>query len=73
VPRSAVIRVGGSAWVYVKTAEEKLTRRPVPLDTPTPEGWFVAQGLKPGDPIVTRGAQSVLSEEINFGAKQEEE
>jgi RND family efflux transporter MFP subunit len=73
VPRSAVVRFGGSTWVYVKTDEEKLTRRPAPVDTATPEGWFVAEGLKPGDAVVVQGAQSVLSEELKFGTKEEEE
>lgn len=73
VPRSAVIRVAGLAWVYVKSDAEKLTRRQMPVDTPMFEGWFVAEALKAGDTIVTRGAQTVLSEELSFGTKEEEE
>jgi multidrug efflux pump subunit AcrA (membrane-fusion protein) len=73
IPRSAVVRFGGSTWVYVRSAEEKFIRRQVPVDVPTPEGWFVAERLKSGEPVVVRGAQSVLSEELRFGTAEEEE
>lgn len=73
VPRSAIVRFGGSTWVYIRSAEEKFTRRPAPLDISTAEGWFVAETLKPGDPVVVRGAQSVLSEELKFSSSEQEE
>lgn len=62
VPAQAVVRHAGQAWVYVELAADTFARRPVPVDQPHPDGWLV-----PGDwprPLVTHGAQSLLSEEL---------
>ena len=68
IPRSAVLRHDGRAWVYVQEEEEKFVRKPVTLDTPLDgdKGWFVAEGggIKADDLLVTVGAQSLLSEEL---------
>ena len=68
IPRSAVLRHDGRAWVYVQEEEEKFVRKPVMLDTPLDgdKGWFVAEGggIKADDLLVTVGAQSLLSEEL---------
>ena len=68
VPRSAVLRHDGRAWVYVQEEEEKFARKPVTLDTPLDgdKGWFVAEGggIKADDLLVITGAQSLLSEEL---------
>ena len=68
VPRSAVLRHDGRAWVYVQEEEEKFVRKPVTLDTPLDgdKGWFIAEGggIKADDLLVTTGAQSLLSEEL---------
>jgi hypothetical protein len=71
VPRNAVVRFNGAAWVYIQTGEETFQRVEVPLEHPLAEGWFVASGLKPQDKLVTVGAQQVLSEELKGqGAEQ---
>ena len=68
IPRSAVLRHDGRAWVYVQEEEEKFARKPVRLDTPLDgdKGWFIAEGggIKADDLLVTTGAQSLLSEEL---------
>lgn len=65
VPRDAVVRVEGAGWVYVQNEGAKsFTRKKVPLDRPEDNGWFVAEGLSPGDSIVAVGAQTLLSEEM---------
>ena len=68
IPRSAVLRHDGRAWVYVQEEEEKFARKPVTLDTPLDgdKGWFVAEGggIKADDLLVITGAQSLLSEEL---------
>jgi hypothetical protein len=68
IPRSAVLRHDGRAWVYVQEEEEKFVRKPVTLDTPLDgdKGWFVPEGggIKADDLLVTTGAQSLLSEEL---------
>jgi hypothetical protein len=66
VPRGAVVRTEGSGWVYVldNKGAEAFTRTEIALDHPTPLGWFVTQGIKAGDYIVSNGAQQLLSIEL---------
>src|SRR5436190_8085229 len=64
VPREAIVRFNGATWVYLQKSEETFERREVKLDSPLSEGWFVHEGLKAGDKVVTIGAQELLSEEL---------
>lgn len=64
VPASAVIWSEGKPWVYQQTAADHFTRRSVATDVPVERGFFVEQGFSPGDKIVVRGAQALLSEEL---------
>jgi len=64
VPREAVIRFNGTTWVYVQTADNTFQRTEAALDRPLEDGWFVREGLKPQDKVVTVGAQQLLSEEL---------
>lgn len=77
IPRSAVLRHDGRAWVYVQEEEEKFVRKPVTLDTPLDgdKGWFVPEGggIEAGDLLVTTGAQSLLSEELKAQGSGEPE
>lgn len=72
VPRSAVIWQTGKSWVYVQTDQEKFARREVALEDPASGGWFT-RSLKPGDKVVTRGAQMMLSEEFKSQIRVEDE
>jgi hypothetical protein len=63
VPRSAIVRAQGSAWVYEQLGEDAFTRREVVLDQPAESGWFVSS-LSPGARVVVAGAQTLLSEEF---------
>lgn len=64
VPRAAVVRTQGKAWVYVMDAGgEAFTRTAISLEHPAEGGWFVSNGIKPEDHLVTTGAQTLLSEE----------
>lgn len=65
VPSSAVIRHLGKAWVYVQTSAQEFTRREIPLDRPGTKGWFVSSSVIGNDRVVTSGAQTILSEELN--------
>jgi RND family efflux transporter MFP subunit len=71
VPRSAVIWQTGKSWVYVQTDKEKFARREVALEDPASGGWFT-RSLKPGDKVVTRGAQMLLSEEFKSQIRVED-
>ena len=72
VPRAAVIWQSGKSWVYVKTEKEKFARREVVLEDPASAGWFT-RSLKPGDKVVTTGAQMLLSEEFKSQIRVEDD
>ena len=64
IPASAVVWSEGKAWVYAQVSPERFSRSPIATDVPVENGFFAAQGLSPGDKIVTVGAQALLSEEM---------
>ena len=72
IPRTAVVRAEGRAWVYVQLGEPRFRRQVVNLDAPTPGGWFAASGVGPGDRVVVDGAQTLLSEEFKSQIKLED-
>jgi multidrug efflux pump subunit AcrA (membrane-fusion protein) len=67
VSKSAVVRYLGKVWVYVVAPDGGFDRKEISADRQMPDGsgFFVIEGLKPGDQIVTTGAASLLSQEIN--------
>ena len=64
VPRSAVVRYSGRAWVYFQLSSDRFARREIASTQPTDAGWFLSSGVKPGERVVTSGAQLLLSEEL---------
>lgn len=66
VPASAIVWYGGQPWTYVQTAPTRFARRPVAVDMPAGDGYFVpASGqVHAGDRVVTAGAQLLLSQEL---------
>ena len=66
IPRAAVTRFNGKPWIYLLTDATTFLRREISLEYPLAEGWFAAQGLKPGDRVVVGGAQLLLSEEQKY-------
>ena len=64
VPREALIRHEGEVFIYVQAGEDTFARREIELNRPSDAGWFVHEGLKPRDKVVTTGAQQLLSEEL---------
>ncbi|HXC98497.1 MAG TPA: hypothetical protein VN048_04085 [Verrucomicrobiae bacterium] len=65
VPGDAVVRTEGAGWIYILDSGGKsFTRKAIALDHSTEGGWFVANGIGPGDSIVIVGAQTLLSEEL---------
>ena len=63
VPRDAIVRHEGEAFVYVQGGADKFERKEIELEHPLAQGWFV-ENLKPGMKIVITGAQQLLSEEL---------
>lgn len=65
LPDSALVRYNGTTWVYLQTGDTTFARTEVRLEQPLEHGWFVSTRVKPGDKVVTVGAQELLSEELN--------
>lgn len=63
IPRSAVIRLDGADWAYVRTGDATFERRELSDALRTGEGWFVTQGFSPGEKLVVAGAGSLLGVE----------
>jgi hypothetical protein len=64
IPNSAIVRTADGTWAYVQIAPTRFERRPVPSNQATQSGWLVTDGFAPGDRIVAKGAQALLSEEF---------
>lgn len=64
VPRSAIVRHEGQAFVYVDAGDGLFERISIELERPAEKGWFVQNRLKPEQKIVVVGAQQLLSEEL---------
>jgi hypothetical protein len=64
VPRSAIVRKDGAAWVYILTGDSEFTRREISTERPSDNGYFVSRGVNAGEKAVTIGAQQLLSEEL---------
>ena len=76
LPASAVIWHGGKQWVYLSEPDDKVPdasefrRRDVSSGEPVGDNWFVA-GFEGDAEVVVRGAQVLLSEELKFQIKNE--
>ncbi|MHB1202920.1 MAG: hypothetical protein ACYCZC_07220 [Acidithiobacillus sp.] len=63
VPDSAVLWYADQAWVYLQTDAEHFVRHRVSTQAPVRGGWFETD-LRPGQRVVTQGAQLLLSQEM---------
>jgi hypothetical protein len=64
VPRDAIVRTDGAAWVYVEAGSaDTFHRVRISLDRASLSGWLTTTGVAAGDRVVTSGAQQLLSEE----------
>jgi hypothetical protein len=50
--------------VYIQATPDTFTRRQVQLTTPSESGWFIKDGIQPGEKLVVAGGQVLLSEEL---------
>jgi hypothetical protein len=71
VPRSAVLRRDGGAFVYVEASPGSFERRAASLLRPREDGWLATGALAPGEPVVVRGAQQLLGVEFSQSAPAE--
>ncbi|MBW8812843.1 MAG: hypothetical protein JF588_05400 [Caulobacterales bacterium] len=63
VPREALLRTGGQTFAYVRRDAASFDRRPIVGGLPDPAGLFVAQGFRPGEAVVTKGAAQLFAAE----------
>lgn len=73
VPNAAVVWHAGKAWTYVKTDGQTFARHEVSTARELGGGWFNASGFDPGQEVVVSGAQLLLSEELKFQIRNENE
>ena len=73
VPEAAVVWHGGRAWAYVREQPTTFVRKPVSTAEEIGNSWFNAEGFHPGDEVVVSGAQLLLSEELKFQIRNENE
>ncbi len=71
VPASAVVFYLGKAWIYQEEKDEEFERVEIPANTPVDGGWFLEKDTLEVHPVVTKGAQSILSKET-IGTVEEE-
>lgn len=67
VPDAAVVQWEGLAWAFVQRGPRSYVRARVMTDYPVAGGFVVStasSGLQPGNLVVVRGAQQLLSEEF---------
>jgi len=65
VPEPAVVVADGLYWCYVKKDEDVYQRVAIDTSRPLGEGYFVGDGIAPGQEVVTAGAGSLLARELN--------
>jgi len=73
VPEAAVVWHGGKAWAYVKADDKTFVRKLVSTDNEIGDAWFNVDGFSSGDEVVVSGAQLLLSEELKFQIRNENE
>src|SRR5262249_46111098 len=71
VPRVAVVRHAGGAFVYVQSGDDAFQRKQIELAHPLNNGFFLQEGLGPQDRVVIVGAQQLLSAELNVSEAEE--
>jgi hypothetical protein len=74
VPDAAIVWHAGRSWVYVAADEtDVFERMPVAARERVDGGWFAAGGPAPGTRVVVKGAQLLLSEELEYQIRNENE
>jgi hypothetical protein len=75
IPAAAVVWHAGKAWVYTKGADEDdlFVRREVSVQEDRDDGYFNAVEWGDEEEVVVSGAQLLLSEELKFQIRNENE
>ena len=73
VPAAAVVWYAGKAWTYVKVDEQTFARYEVATTDEMENGWFNVADFDDADEAVVSGAQLLLSEELKYQIRNENE
>jgi hypothetical protein len=73
VPSAAVVWHAGKAWAYVRDDEQTFARHEVSTTDELEGGWFNTAGFDADDEVVVSGAQLLLSEELKYQIRNENE
>ena len=65
VPAASLLFGEGQSWVYLQDKPDHFVRAPVDMSRPMDDGYFIQNGVEPGQKVVTSGAGLILSREIN--------
>lgn len=63
IPRDAIVRHEGEAFIFVQAGKDGFERKEVELEHPVGRGWFNDE-MKAGTMVVVSGGQQLLSEEF---------
>jgi hypothetical protein len=63
VSAGAMVIAEGRAWCYVEEQPGRFVRRALDTTQPTDDGYFVRDGVKSGEQVVTAGAGLLLARE----------
>lgn len=64
LPRGAILRHDGEAFVWLRTGDDKFERRRVELGRALKDGILATSGVTATDRVVVTGAQQLLSDEL---------
>ena len=73
VPNNAVVWHAGKAWIYVKEDAQTFERHEVTTTRELDGGWFNTGDFDDDDEVVVSGAQLLLSEELKYQIRNENE
>jgi hypothetical protein len=71
VPAAATVMSQGKYWCYIEEEPGTFVRTEFDPGRPTPEGYFVKEGISAGDKIVIAAAGQLLARETNPSAEPE--
>jgi hypothetical protein len=71
VPAAAAVISAGKFWCYIEEKPGTFVRTEFDPSRPTPDGYFVKEGISAGDKIVTASAGQLLARETNPSAEPE--
>jgi hypothetical protein len=63
VPTGAIVIAEGRTWLYIEEKPDYFVRQAIDLSQPTEDGYFTAEGVRPGESVVTDGAGQLLARE----------